>query len=81
MKRKNALVLLVTVFMFNVAFAQPNKREQREAQKIAFITKLLALTPEEAQKFWPVYNQFEADQKALKKQQKESLKRDGQKTG
>ena len=27
--------------------------------KIAFITNKLELSPEEAQKFWPVYNKFE----------------------
>ena len=34
------------------------QREKIEAQKVAFITDQLQLTPEEAQKFWPVYNQF-----------------------
>jgi hypothetical protein len=29
-----------------------------EALKIAFITKRLNLSPEEAQKFWPVYNRY-----------------------
>jgi hypothetical protein len=29
-----------------------------EAIRIAFITKELNLSPEEAQKFWPVYNEY-----------------------
>jgi hypothetical protein len=29
-----------------------------EALKIAYITKRLDLSPEEAQKFWPIYNQY-----------------------
>ena len=29
-----------------------------EALKIAFITKKLNLSPEEAQRFWPIYNQY-----------------------
>ncbi|MEZ5082814.1 MAG: hypothetical protein R2750_05130 [Bacteroidales bacterium] len=29
---------------------------QIESQKIAFLTKMLDLTPDEAQQFWPVYN-------------------------
>ncbi|MEN9570850.1 MAG: hypothetical protein RL172_2081 [Bacteroidota bacterium] len=33
-------------------------REDIEALKVAFISKELELTPEEAQKFWPVYNQY-----------------------
>ncbi|MHA4812200.1 hypothetical protein ACX0G9_29160 [Flavitalea flava] len=32
-----------------------------EAMKIAFITKRLNLSPEEAQRFWPVYNQYAAE--------------------
>jgi hypothetical protein len=32
-----------------------------EAYKIAFITKRLNLTPEEAQRFWPIYNQYAAE--------------------
>ena len=35
------------------------KAEKIEALKIAFITQKLELSPDEAQKFWPVYNQYE----------------------
>lgn len=35
------------------------KAEKIEALKIAFITQKLQFTPDEAQKFWPVYNQYE----------------------
>lgn len=43
------------------------RREQIEAQKIAFITQELNLTPEEAKVFWPVYNEYEAKRHQLKK--------------
>ena len=32
-----------------------------EALKIAYLTNKLSLTPEEAQKFWPVYNKYMED--------------------
>jgi Spy/CpxP family protein refolding chaperone len=32
-----------------------------EALKIGYVTKKLNLTPEEAQKFWPVYNQYSSE--------------------
>src|SRR6202022_2379786 len=32
-----------------------------EALKIAFLTRRLNLTSEEAQRFWPVYNQYSAE--------------------
>jgi hypothetical protein len=53
------MVLGVTVF----AVAQDDADEGQaggrvEALKIAWITKKLDLTPEEGQKFWPIYNQY-----------------------
>jgi hypothetical protein len=34
--------------------------ERIQAMKVAYITQELKLTPEEAEKFWPLYNEFEA---------------------
>ncbi len=36
------------------------KKEKLKAKKIAFISNKLHLTPEEAEKFWPVYNEENA---------------------
>jgi Spy/CpxP family protein refolding chaperone len=54
------------------ALAQPPNRyeEQREkyrSMKIAYFTENLDLTPEEAQKFWPVYNNYENQKHQLMK--------------
>jgi Spy/CpxP family protein refolding chaperone len=38
-----------------------------ESLKIAFLTKQLDLTPDEAQKFWPVYNQYTMELKKMRK--------------
>ena len=35
--------------------------------KIAFITQKLQLTPDEAQKFWPIYNQYDNEVQSLPK--------------
>ncbi len=35
------------------------------AEKIAFFTAEMGLTPSEAEKFWPVYNQIEREQRDL----------------
>ena len=43
------------------------RREKMEAQKIAFITKQLELTPDEAKVFWPVYNEYDAKRLELRK--------------
>jgi len=41
------------------------RREKIKAQKVAFITKKLDLTSEEAQVFWPVYNEYEKEKDKL----------------
>lgn len=45
-----------------------NRREEIEAMKVAFMTRRMELTPEESQKFWPVYNQYQAEIDAHRKE-------------
>jgi len=49
-------------------------REKIKAQRIAFITERLNLSPDEATKFWPVYNQFSGELEEIKKQQNQLRK-------
>ncbi len=42
------------------------RQEKIQALKIAFITQKLKLTPAEAEKFWPVYNQYNSEIKTLR---------------
>ena len=56
---KRLLLLTGFVFTFLIGVAQNGNR--LEALKIAYITKKLDLSPEEAQKFWPIYNQYSAE--------------------
>ena len=53
---KRLLLLVSIAFSFLMGRAQNGNR--LEALKIAYITKRLDLSPEEAQKFWPIYNQY-----------------------
>ncbi|HZG01715.1 MAG TPA: Spy/CpxP family protein refolding chaperone, partial [Chitinophagales bacterium] len=53
--------------------AQDDRKEKIEALKIGFITQELDLTPDEAQKFWPVYNRYEDELKALRKSRKTEM--------
>jgi len=55
-----AFCLVVTWAHSQHDFDHCKKREQIKAQKVAFITDKLDLTVEEAQKFWPVYNEYNA---------------------
>ena len=53
---KKIIIICLGVVLSLSAFAQQGKRI--ETMRIAFITQRLNLTSEEAQQFWPVYNQF-----------------------
>ena len=43
------------------------KKEKVEAMRIAFITKRLDLTPEEAKGFWPLYDTYRKDLATLRR--------------
>jgi len=53
-------------------YNKPNRTEKIQALKIAFITQKLNLNPDEAQRFWPVYNNYETDIKQLMFENKKS---------
>ena len=65
-KNKKFTILLVIIAAFapvGVVLSQPGppseeKKEEIEAMKVAFLTRKLDLTPDEAKTFWPVYNQY-----------------------
>ena len=61
-------ILSLLVFAGFAAQAQPaNDRQQKvEALYIAYMTRELKLTEDEAQKFWPVHGQFDNEISALK---------------
>jgi hypothetical protein len=44
-----------------------------QAMEMAFITKELNLTPDEAQRFWPVFNQYRNELKATVQQERKSI--------
>ena len=45
---------------------QAQNGNRLEALKIAYITNKLNLSPEEAQKFWPIYNQYSLELKVAR---------------
>jgi hypothetical protein len=53
------LFLLIAVAAMAQQKGEPGKkREKVEQLRVAYLTKHLELTTEEAEKFWPVYNEF-----------------------
>jgi hypothetical protein len=77
MKLKNYLLTFCILFLSVSLFSQQReKRDMRgpdpdkvKAYKIAYITDILDLSSEEAQRFWPVYNKHEKMMTELRKQE------------
>src|SRR6187397_2237939 len=59
-------ILLMACFIAPARSQQANDGERLEALKIAYLTKKLNLKTEEAQKFWPVYNEYIAEMKKVR---------------
>lgn len=60
MKKYLLIIALFVGFLFPTQAQDENKNDggRIEALKIAYITRKLNLSTEEAQKFWPVYNKY-----------------------
>jgi len=68
---KQLLILLfISCSLFGPLAAQNDGAfaQRIEAMKAAFITDHLRLTPEESQQFWPLYNQYQQEERQLRKQ-------------
>ena len=57
---------------------QEERMERLESAKIAFLTQRIDLSSREAEKFWPVYNQYQNELKALMQQRKGDLQKQNQ---
>ena len=67
--KKYLLIILTFFASFSFAYAQNGngqRGEKIQALKIAFITQKLHLTSAEAEKFWPVYNEYNDEIKNLR---------------
>lgn len=66
--KRYLLILLLAVGSLLNAKAQDGERLQ--ALKIAYLTKKLDLSPEEAQRFWPIYNKYTEEIRSIRLEQK-----------
>jgi len=89
MKTKNLIALLLigvlSVTTISAQHQKPDKPNRPEGthrpdpkkfkvMKIAYLTEKLELTPEEAQQFWPIYNEFESKKKLERKEFRDDKK-------
>lgn len=72
------LVLGLTLGSALVASAQeddlpipPERLQEVKAQRSAYLTQKMGLSPEESQRFWPVYNQYDKEMEALRRERRE----------
>lgn len=56
------------------AAQDPKVRSKIQAARIAYITDQLALTPAEAEKFWPIYREFSEKRKEIRQQLRDARK-------
>jgi hypothetical protein len=83
MKKQLLILSFSLINGFLILQAQDNKRilNQIQTQKIAFFTQKMGLTPDEAQKFWPVYNEYSQKKEALTIEKKKLLEQHDSNTG
>ena len=67
-----ALMLLPLCSFGHQPEGQRNHKEQWMAQKIAYLTEVMDLTAEEAQVFWPIYNQAQKEKREVYKAVKQA---------
>lgn len=59
-----------TAQVFDDEVDQQPRASKVKAARIAYITERIGLTPKESQELWPVYNQFEEEQRTIRKKYK-----------
>jgi hypothetical protein len=84
MKNLINIIIFIMALLPSIAWAQeeedlpqtpdPKVKEKIQAARVAYLTDQLGLTPEEAEKFWPVYREFSERRQELKKQYREAKK-------
>ena len=65
-------ISLLTLFLLNINYfclsQVQNRKNNIEAIQIAYLTRELSLSSDEAQKFWPIYNEYRDELLAVRKE-------------
>lgn len=76
---KKAIFFIITLLVTSASMSQepPRKmmggRQNVEVLKVAYFTKHLALTTDEAEKFWPLYNSYTDEVRKARQDNKEDI--------
>ncbi len=72
------LLILTLIFAGNISAQNGNKKQERrkkiEVRRVTFITEKLQLTVEEAQTFWPLYNEYKTKRQKTNLVKREAMK-------
>jgi Skp family chaperone for outer membrane proteins len=69
---KKLSLLMIVLLSFSMIKAQSN-REKIESYRVAYFTQKLSLTSEEAQRFWPIYNEYRGKLDEIRRQKRDEL--------
>ena len=68
MGMKNLIIIVAIGLISTISMAQnPQAKQKIESAKIGFITERLGLTPDQAERFWPLYNEYRTRNKEVSK--------------
>ena len=74
MKTKYILRFLLSFLMLlPIATIAQDRKDKIETMHIAYLSQKLDLTSAEAEKFWPIYNEYKADQDKLRQQRMDNV--------
>src|ERR1700739_493023 len=67
-----ATLFALFIMLVPVLRAQQDRRDKIENMHTAYITEKINLTPDQAKRFWPVYDQYRSDLQELQKQRRQN---------
>jgi hypothetical protein len=71
MKKRFTLILVLFINNYYFCFSQPPQDIKRaDSVQVEYLTKELELTPEESEKFWPVYNSYKNEIRNIRREEK-----------
>ncbi len=66
---KHLVTLILALFLTTALVAQEDAARQKiESARIALITERLELTPDQAEKFWPIYREYQEKMNGLRQE-------------
>ncbi|MEP4531742.1 MAG: hypothetical protein ABJ004_01560 [Cyclobacteriaceae bacterium] len=66
--KKLFVISIIWLSGFGVSAQSQEALQKIEAARIALITERLELTPEQAEKFWPIYREYSEKQREIRKE-------------